>query len=79
MFEHGTGTEYAKDPKGQPCFAGHSSIILKNSSGSESSGANETVDRTRPTDIKCYSPDIVVIPYSERKEIDAAINCTEDS
>ena len=26
MFEHGTGTEYAKDPKGQPCFAGHSSI-----------------------------------------------------
>ena len=25
MFEHGTGTEYAKDPKGQPCFAGHSS------------------------------------------------------
>ena len=26
MFEHGTGTEYAKDPKGQPCFAGHSSL-----------------------------------------------------
>ena len=22
MFEHGTGTEYAKDSKGQPCFAG---------------------------------------------------------
>ena len=26
MFEHGTGTEYAKDPKGQPCFAGHSTF-----------------------------------------------------
>ena len=29
MFEHGTGTEYAKDPKGQPCFAGHSSLKEK--------------------------------------------------
>ena len=26
MFEH--GTEYAKDPKGQPCFAGHSSLLV---------------------------------------------------